>query len=340
MKHILFIISLFISLAVIASDYEEREVFKKVYKASQGIELNINNKHGNIEFQTWDKDSVSLSVEVIARSSNDELVYALMDDVEINFSRTPSTIYASTNFGSSFSKIRTSMIKLVNDQYVAVNYIVKLPKSMNITIENKFGNVIVENHEGRINLDLQHGNLFANELAGELKVISRYAELSIHKLNEAEIDARFSTIIIQNAKELELKIVSTKTSIDNVHTLDVNSSLSEIEIEELTGELKADIKYGELDIDRVDAKFKEIDVEGSNTNIKLDFAEEAAYAYNVLLEKGKAFRIPSEGNVTKSQNLMEDMNIYEGEFSAKKGLKTNSKVKIEAKRTYITLGLD
>jgi len=360
MKNIWFILSLLVVNGLYAKDdfaFSEKKIIQKSFAATAGYELEIGNKHGNIVFETWDKDSVNIYVSIEVQSDKLERVAELIDIIDVRFSNPSQYISATTEWGSTSSGFKMNVMKLLSSQSISVNYKVMLPDGIEISIENKFGDIVFENYSGEIKLDLLHGKLFGNKFE-ELKLLKvSYGHVTIKELEEANVVSKFSEISIGEIKELDIDITSGEIEIEEVEDLNIvakgaqveienagdvklKGSFSEFEIENFDGVLDGEIKYGSLEIDKVDTSFMGIDIKGGNTDIDLTFDQQIAFHYFVQMEKGKSFRIPSEGNTLDKQNEYEEIKDYEGLFATMPIGGKPANVSVRVKNSYVKFDLD
>jgi len=343
MKNILFILSLlFVVNANAEKDaaFEEKKVIQKSFGANSNFELEINNKHGNITFETWKKDSVSIKVTIEVHSDKLERVNELIDRIDVHFSNYSQFISATTEWGSSSTGIKVNIMNLLSDQSISVGYKVMLPDGLELDITNKFGDVSFADYSGELKVDLTHGSIFGDKIKeGKLLKIS-YGKISIKEMNKADIVSKFSDINIDEIDNLRIDAISSEIEIEKVVDFELISILSEIEIEELEGKLDGEIKFGSLEIEEVSNTFRGIVIKGSNTDIDLSFDQQIAFHYFVQMEKGKAFRIPSEGNTLNRQNQYEETKEYEGVFTTSPLRGQPASVSVKVKNSYIRFGIE
>jgi hypothetical protein len=359
MKNILLTINLLL-LGVFAfgSDalFEDSKVIKKTFKTSNDFELEINNKHGMVEIEPWDKDSISVEITITAESQKLERLNKMMDQVNVRFTHHDDYLSVSTEWGSSTNGMRVDLMGLFDAQTITVNYKIRAPKNIDMEIENKFGDVQIDGCTGKFKLDLSHGSFTARKITYAKSIVVQYGNIKIKEITKGDISSKFSDVSIDVAgdlnmdiascdveiekiKSLVLKSLSDEVEIEEIQELSFSSSLSEIEIEKLTKTVTGHIKYGSLDIEEVVASFSGITINAQNTDVQLDFQPQVAYNYIVQLERGKSFSIPSEGNSLTKDNVFDEMHQYEGVFATIPVGGKPANVNINAKLSYIRFGI-
>jgi hypothetical protein len=247
-------------------------------------------------------------------------------------------------------------MKLFDAQTITVNYIVKVPKGIEMEIENKFGDITIDNCSGKLKIDLSHGNFTVRKIDYAKSIKVQYGNINIKEITKGDIIAKFSDVSIDIAgslnidiascdveiekiKSLVLKTIGDEIEIEEIDEINFSASLSDIEIEKLNKSINGNIKFGSLDIEEVAQSFSGITLNGQNTDIQVDFNPFIAYNYNVHLEKGKSFSIPSEGNSLESDNVFDEIHQYQGLFATMPIGGKPANVTVNCKASYIRFGI-
>lgn len=360
MKNIWFILSLLLVNGLYAKEdfaFSEKKVIQKTFAATASYELEISNKHGDVVFETWEKDSVKIIVSIQVQSDKLERVAELIDVIDVRFSNPTEFISATTEWGSTSSGLKMNVMKLLSSQSISVNYKVMLPDGMEVAVDNKFGDIVFEDFSGEVKIYLVHGKLFGNKLneakllkvsyghvtikeMDEADIVSKFSEISIGEINELNLDITSGSVEVEEVKDLNIAATGAQVEIENVGDVKLKGSFSEFEIEILRGDLYAELKYGSLEVDKVSTSFMGIDIKGSSTDVDLSFDQQIAFHYFVQMEKGKSFRIPSEGNTLDKQNESGDIKDYEGLFATLPIGGEPANVSVRVKNSYVRFDLD
>lgn len=358
MRTILFTISLLmLTSSVLAGTFDDTKFIRKSVPATDDFELEIKNKHGRIEVSTWEKDSVVIEITISATSNKLERLEAIMEQVNIHFSEHDDYLAASTEWGGGANELRVDFKKIFDDQTVRVDYKIWMPVKTELELENKFGDITMEDCDGKLKIDLAHGDFKARKLKDAKSIKVQYGDINIKEIEEGNIISKFGDVTIDEAEELDLdivsgdaelervdeltlKVTSADVEIEEVNTLNFSSSLGDIEVEKLNKSVTGYLKFGGLDIEEVDPGFMGITLNGTNTDISIDFSPQIAFVYNVQLEKGKAFSIPSSGNTLTKDNSFDEVHQYEGTFATIPIGGLPASVTISAKSSYVKFGLE
>lgn len=353
MKNILFTINFLLINTLVsfgnsdAAFFEDTKTIVKAFKVSKDAELEIVNKHGQVTFETWEKDSVRIEVTIQVTSDRLEQIQSLLGAVDVRVTNTLDYITASTVWNSS-TGIRMDVTKLLGGQKINVSYKVFLPKNIELSVDNKFGDIVMDDFDGKLKVAIAHGKFMARSLPNLRKLDAMYSKVDIKSCNDVDFNVRFSSLKIKQAQKIAVdavssdlkigfaasgnfKVVSGSIEIDVIDSFTLTSSMCSIEIERLNKNLTGDIKFGSLQVDEITSNFASLSLAAQNTDVKLDFQSNVGYAYTVELEKGKLFKVPTEGNTLESETSLGEVKQYIGTF--KNGL---ASVKIKAKSSYIT----
>ncbi len=359
-RAILFIINFFVVANLLANTkeyFEDSKTIKKVVKSSKDFELEIENKHGNIKVENWEKDSVSVEVSIKVETSNLDRLSTILGNIDIDFNSFNDFLGVSTEWNDIGKGFKNDVLKLFGEQSVKVDYIIKTPDYISVDINNKYGNVSFGNFKGKMKLNVSHGDINLRTVSKLKSIKLKYGKLKAKKIEKGDIYARFSKvridevdhvdfdcasteIEIEKANRVLIKSVSDEVEIEKANSVQINASFSNIEIEELNTLVKGNIKHGSLDVDMLNSSFTEVTLNGQNTDIELNFSQDVSFDYFVQLEKGEAFIIPSSGNHLKADNLFDHIHQYEGTFSKNNTKETPPKIRVIAKNSYIQFDIE
>ena len=287
------------------AQFTETKEIRKEFGVTPETQIEITNKYGKIDIKTWEKDSVlfliNLRVEEKKLSKLEDAVRGIDFDITSN----DHYVIVRTNVGKNksslgkeLSRFKESLLK--SDGSVQVDYTVWLPGTNALKIENKFGDIYVDDYPGEIEINLSNGNLKAHDFEGETNLIMNFADANINTLKSAQIDCNFSEMYIKNAEDL--KIISKSSDFEfntanainiesrrdkyrfrEVELLKAKSSFTSYRIDELSDRLNVRAEYGSLELEEVVSDFSNITIESKSTDIDLYFKEESNFAFDLTL---------------------------------------------------------
>lgn len=336
-------------LPVFSQEYSKRIV--KTYKISNSSTVDIFNKYGKIHVVTWDKDSVSFEVDLKIRATSDSKLSKMKNNIDFDFTGTEYYVTAKTKFGSGSSGVFSDLKDMAgtfisSGNQVTIDYMVRIPVYLNLKMENKFGDVYIDDYNGNINLSLSNGGLKANNLNGNTVINLSSGDGVINYIKDGNMTISYSDFQIKDANTLFLDSRSSKINIDRVHFLklqsrhdkfylpDINefygeSYFSDFTVHSFYNELNFNFRYGSLSIENVDKAFSFINITSENTDLDLVFERGSAYEIDVTHLEDATLNYPRQlGNLdTKVINEQDKLMLTYGKLGYGS---TKSKVKINA----------
>jgi hypothetical protein len=181
---------------------------------------------------------------------------------------------------------------------------VKAPAYLNLTIENSYGDLFIQELSGLALLDLQYSNLQAGKLSrGNEKPYNQaelaYSNATIEDAGWMELELAYSDVEINSSAMLFVESKYSKLLGDRAGGIITEGAYDKYFIDELDS-FVAELKYSGLKFERVN---KTLNVHASYTSAKIlelsrDFDEvEASLAYgnlNITTESGASYKLESE----------------------------------------------
>jgi len=301
------------SLALAANGQDSmtsNEVINRTYTVGERDRLEIENKYGDVIVETSEGDQLNIRVELILRGGSDKAISELKDFVDVEINKNGSFLIARTNWGKNASFFTKSLegIKGVfdGDRSVEVNYFIDAPTYLDLRITNKFGDVFIGDHEGRLDIDLSHGDLRSRKISFPEKVTVSYGKMIVDEWGKGRVEIFFGEIDSKKAKNLNIKSKNSEIEIEEAEILSFSSQNDEIHlgrISELSGEfrfsktnvellmrtLRIDQDYGDLRISLMDPNFEGADLRLKKSDATIIIDEFTAFNFSVYLEDGESF---------------------------------------------------
>lgn len=312
--------------------------------------LEVYNKYGTIQITQWKKDSVMIRAEIKAVASNNEKLGKMFDGININMTESRDHIRAETNFSQNIGMIlenfkgMTSKI-ITYDSRLEINYYITLPEYINLKIENKYGDVYMEDLTGDFSLSLSNGSFKANSLGKNSTLSLAFCNATINSISSGKINSSFSEISSSELGDIAINSISSKYEIkgagsitvesrrdkfyiDNIKTIKGTSYFTDFNVKNLSREASLSTRYGNFIVDRIEKGFESVNFNSGYSDITLGF--DPGSSYNIEIRHLNAFVVISDRNAsTEKKALNEDKKEYitTGTVGRNPG---NSKVTIDA----------
>ena len=211
-----------IALQTIYAQQYEKKVHRS-FEKSGIMELDITNKYGNIEITDHGDDFVTIDAVITVTNANERKASEILSKIDIIISQEGTKL-----------KVQTTFAKNISGNF-SINYIINIPSDRNLTINNKYGNVVLQDLNGNGKFEIAYGNFTCGSLNSTIANIElAYGKADIKTFNTLNINAKYSKIYL-----------------DSGNNIDLISSYSDIETGKL-GSLKIDAKYGGIKINEID----------------------------------------------------------------------------------------
>lgn len=286
-----------------AQQYSETRIFKKSVSVNNEMTLEINNKYGSIHISPTKTDSVTITAELQAFSSDEERSAKMLQGININISEAGHLVKAETVFSQTINMLIESFKGITKkiipyDSKIEINYSITAPEYLKLRITNRYGDVYIENCSGGLTLDLSNGSFKAGSLMKRSQIRLNFCDASINKISEAYIDASFSEVSIEESDDISVTSVSSRYDLGKSARLDVksrrdkffigtaesvrgNSYFTDFRLDKLEKGINLMSKYGRIDTDLVSKNFEMINVNSSYTDIYLTFEPSASYNIDI-----------------------------------------------------------
>jgi hypothetical protein len=311
LKPALFLIPLLGFLSSSGMDYDREKYIRKSFALTQRMYVEVTNKYGNVEVETWAKDSVAFEISIKVKSEDYSDLDELLKMINVQITNTSGFVLAETTWAENVNFFKKQIYEIGKNlgasDRIEVNYKVKLPSTVPLEIKNEFGDVYLGDYKGAFELDLAHGDFRAHELSNVKDIKVKYGKVKIKRVSTARLDLSYvNSAEIDNAESLYIKSTSSEIEIEKVNVLQINSrhdeyvideaneisgscSLTEIEVERLEKRIDVTSKFGAVIIRSVAAECQLINLEGSSTDYQLGFSAGFSSSFELEMSDNKEF---------------------------------------------------
>lgn len=338
---------------LIANDkkkHEKSKTINRTFAVTKNATLYLNNKYGNINVTTWNKNSVEINIKITVKGSDLDNVEQKLKSIDVNFEATENLVEARTTFEEI--KSNWSFWKSNNNTNYQVNYFVKMPVTNNADFNNKYGNIIVDTLKGKTNIDCDYGNLEIESLlnksnnitldycgSSEINFINSgninidYSKLTIDETNTVKINADYSTVKIGKATNMDFNSDYGSIYANKVASITGDSDYASVKIGTLTKNLNISTDYGSIKVEEVAIGFENIVIDGSFAGIKLGINQHNSFKFKVDVSYA-GFKYPKENTELFKSIKKSTKKHYEGFYG---NSNTNAFITIKSKYGGVSL---
>ncbi|MDR0725229.1 MAG: hypothetical protein LBF59_04375 [Prevotellaceae bacterium] len=248
-KSFLLIISLSIAIFQLYARQIPSRIEKKNFSDVRGI--HFNHSYGNIIVT----ESTSNQVEI-------EIQY--FDNGEIK----PSCDISLANEILEIKTVRPRDSFFKTSMKMGIDYIIAVPKDVAMDVNLKYGNINMGDYYGNFKCDLAYSNFNANTLHNSpVSISSKYSNIKISKVDAINVNCSYGCIDIGSIDVFVADLSHTPANIDY---LDKKMHLA--------------CSFSNIKIDNSSNDLKEIDFDGSFSNLRLGLAADLSANLNVNLK--------------------------------------------------------
>ncbi|WP_102407096.1 hypothetical protein [Parabacteroides bouchesdurhonensis] len=300
-------------------EYSKRKEINKSFNVSMSDLLQADNRYGNITVSYWDKKEAAFRIVIEAKSNDESKAQANLDRVEINFTKSGSTVSAITNLKEVKSSFWGDWGD-GNNNRLTIQYYINIPNGLAMDLTQKYGNIdLPRDNKGKCNLHVKYGNLAGGNFKGDVEIEAKYSNVNLGDLANADIDlgyagstvignadeltidSKYSNLEIQNVKRLTLEKKYGNLKVNTVDKANLEIKYSDITIQSVNDELiVGSLSYSSLNVKELSDRFKKVNVSARYGNLTLAIPEHTAFTVKADNMKYGDFSIKGF-NITNSE---------------------------------------
>ncbi len=296
------------------------------YQVRNNAWVDVAGKYGDIHIDTHHGSYVDINVSVSVRASSMKDIDKMLDKIKVDIDGNEklvsirSTIdnIAQWNSNKNSSKGGTVQIVFTDGTRVqleefSIDYRLSIPITNHVKLDNKYGDIYIDDLEGNANIQLKYGHLEAESLHGKTKLILGYAKANIEHVNRGDFEIKYTQLNLESIKALKLESRYSNFEIEKADTLLSDSryngyDLGEVDyliavernsnmnIEELFEFGSFEMRYGKLRIEELKRSFDSFRFEGEYTDCVVNVEDETNYSLDIS-SKYATIKYPRNTNI-------------------------------------------
>lgn len=297
---------LLMGLAVNAQFSESRE-FTRRFRIQPETRIDITNKYGRIELNTWKKDSVVIRFRMEITQRKPDKLRKTLENLDFDISNSQHYLVVKTQVDKNRSQIESELQKfketmLSDNGSIRIDLMVWLPENRELRLENKFGDILMDDYQGEVQVTLSNGKLRAGDLTRrgtlnlsfadatissipEGSIVSNYSDITLRSAGNTRFETKSSTIEIQNAGNVIINSRRDKYRIRMTEEMEGRSNFSHFMVNGLKDKANMQMSFGSFDMENIQAAFSTIYIESKSTDVNLVFSPEARFNYEITETK-------------------------------------------------------
>ena len=156
--------------------YEEPRVQMSL-ETGEKFDLGIDSRHGDIEVRSWAKNSFQIDYQITAWAEDEETAKEIASEIEVQIdsdkdaSDRATRASITTNYPEEWGLWRNSGPR------ARVDYWLVVPQQTNLELDNRHGNVSVDDLRGTTTISNRHGNVSLHAIAGDLNLDTHHGNV-------------------------------------------------------------------------------------------------------------------------------------------------------------------
>ena len=299
---------------------EYTKVIKREFAVNPDANLTVSNRFGKVHCANWEKNSISFEVTITVTAADEKDAEKKFNQILIDFTDTPASVIANTNV----QKSRNS-----NEGGFSIDYMINMPVTISLDLTNKFGDIYINEIQGKSRISLGYGNLEAKKLGNsdnllEIKfskarinwikgavVTLKYSEMTLDYAGSLRLDSKFSNLDAEKIIALNVVFEGGKLNMENSSAVDSRSKFSDIDIQRIEQSLNLDIQYGSCEIHEMPVDFTSVNIRNKYGDVSIGLSELAKYSLEADL-KFCDLEFPSDKARFSFRSTTATENIYKG----------------------------
>lgn len=329
--------------SIMLSGQELKKEFNESFDVNANASVELQNKFGNIQIETWNKNQVTINVIVSVDAKSEKESQRILDNINVTINGSNTSVKAITKMnGKADCK---------NCEF-SIDYFVKMPATGMLNVQNEFGNTYVGDLDGKAKVTVKYGNLEMGDLRADKNDINvafgdaefdivtaaevhlEYGSIEIGKSGHLNMLSRFSSVEIGEVSEINLDSQYDGLEIGSVDIMTGDASFSSIEVGEVFDKINIRSSYGGIEIDRVSGGFSSVYIDTEFGGVDLGISSSASYKLNATANSGDIDFPESNADIT---SLVHESFKKEIEAFVGKDKSSASTVTIKAKNCDVEI---
>jgi hypothetical protein len=178
-------------LITLAQDVKRTRTINKSYDVKAQDKLSIENQFGNVAVSTWDKEQITVDIEIGVRASTDEKAGEIMKKIDVKDSREGNDIRFKTKVDEIHNSNGNRGRGEGDQRAFYIDYVVHIPNNNQLDIDNSFGKTEVPDFRGGVALTSKFGSLNTGKLENVDMIDVEFGKCYVTSMNNGKITLKF-----------------------------------------------------------------------------------------------------------------------------------------------------
>lgn len=218
------------------------------FEVQTGDVLSIENRYGLVHINTWDKNEITVEVTITASAPKEERAAELLDKISV------SQKSKENGHRITYKTVLANAFTNGKDESYSISYTVNMPKKIQLEVTNKFGDVYLDDFQGKLSMVVDYGALTCNKLTGADKQIEvKFGSAKISRIEIGSIKMSYSKLSIDKATDIILQNSFGKSEIDYVDRIVLEQKYGDVSIGTVY-DMSGSVSFADIDVDKLETK--------------------------------------------------------------------------------------
>ena len=312
--------------------HSKEKTIKKEFTVNSNATLKVDNSYGNINIVTYIGNKTIIEVTIKTSSNDAGKAQEKLNDISVDFNASADMVSAKTIFNDNRSKSWWNWGK-DNSVNMEVNYLIKLPITNNVDLNNDYGSINLDKLEGRAVINCDYGKITTKELMADNnyitfdytnnsyfeyiksgKINADYSDYTVAKTKNLDINADYTKSTIKIAENVTYSCDYGSMTVENINDLSGNGDYLTLVIGDVYKNIKLDSDYGSIKIGRMTANAGSVTIQANYVGITIGY--DVTYNFKFELDLEYASLRDSDGFEFTKKKIESTDKYYQGYYGS------------------------
>jgi hypothetical protein len=281
--------------------HTKEKTIKEEFNVNSGATLEVDNSYGNIDVTTWNENRIVIEVTITTNGNNLEKVQKKLDGINVDFSGSSNHVSAKTKFNKNKSWWNWGN----NNVNMKVNYVIKMPITNNVVLDNNYGSINLDKLEGHATIDCDYGKITTKELMADNNNISfdytknsyfeyiksgklnaDYSGFTVGKTNDLDIDADYSKSVVEIAEDVSYNCDYGSLTVNQVNNVTGDGDYLSLRLGDVHKNIDITADYGSFKVNNMMANAGDINIDSDYMKITIGYSQGYSFGFDIDLSYG------------------------------------------------------
>lgn len=318
---LLFVITATAIASANGQDVSEKKINKN-FATKSDLTLEVWNKFGDLTLKTWDKNEIGIEVTVRVENFPSAKTREYLEGIDLAVTEQANLIKVETKFSEGVQKALNNQSK---GKKIIIHYTIMHPVYQKFNLNNRYGDINIEEMSGKSTINLKYGDLTAGKLMfddtkpfstldiafGKAKISktswmqfhSSYSDITVDEGTALIIISKYSNINTGTVHSVVLDGKYDNYSFFSIKNLIAEAKYTTLNITSLSKQLHLTLEYGTLKAKGIQPGFEKIKVDAKYSQCNLNIAPDACYQIQATTDYG-SINTPQKANINRKKSSL------------------------------------